>query len=152
MDGAYREDMEHPESGAEPITPAVSVPWEKATVITFAAKPDRVRKLWQTSIELFPPKRLRRDEGGSIGLVKVGKGSVHAMVEFIKGFAPHDVLAGYYIAKKAGAHVTDLSGHPLDTNPMGPRQEFVAAADEKLSLDVVTMVNGVNPSAARIPQ
>lgn len=91
------------------------------------------------------PKRLFTDEGGSIGLVRVAGGAVHAMIEFAKGFAPHDLLTGYFIAKKAGAYITQLDGTPLITHPHAERQKFIAACDPILFQEIRSLLSAEYP-------
>lgn len=71
--------------------------------------------------------------GGILSMVFVGTGQVDAYLDLMLGYKTYDFAAGAYIAKMAGAVVTDEYGDPL-RYPHDPtvRCKFIIAANEML--------------------
>lgn len=71
--------------------------------------------------------------GTMLSMVWVGTGQVDVYLDLMLGYKPHDLAAGAYIAKMAGAVVTDELGNDLRyPADLTTRCKFVIAANEKL--------------------
>ena len=92
---------------------------------------------------------------GSNMIIQVAAGYADAAVEFTKGFATYDFLAGFFIGLKSGITILDpYSGQPIDckldiedifstyrNNPKEPKRiKFVAASTKKLARDIVRLL------------
>jgi myo-inositol-1(or 4)-monophosphatase len=91
---------------------------------------------------------------GSNTIIQVAAGHADVAIEFAKGFATYDILAGLYIGLKAGLTILDLNGKPLTAridledifasyrrDPAYPkRTPFVAAKDPELAEHVLRML------------
>jgi myo-inositol-1(or 4)-monophosphatase len=92
---------------------------------------------------------------GSNMIIQVAAGYADAAVEFTKGFASYDILAGFFIGEKAGLTILDLKGERIicrfniedifmthRQDPKNPkRTSFVAAKSEKLARQIVGLIN-----------
>jgi fructose-1,6-bisphosphatase/inositol monophosphatase family enzyme len=50
---------------------------------------------------------------GSNTIIQVAAGYADVAIEFAKGFATYDILAGFYIGLKTGLTILDLNGKPI---------------------------------------
>ena len=94
---------------------------------------------------------------GSNTILQVAAGHADVAVEFAKGFATYDLLAGLYIGLQAGLTIVDLDGAPLTTqldipdlfaayrrDPQRPRRtSFVAAKEPALVEQTLGLLNTV---------
>lgn len=91
---------------------------------------------------------------GSNTIIQVAAGYADVAIEFAKGFATYDILAGLYIGLKTGLTIVDLSGNPITTkldlediianfkrNPQDPqRMPFIAAKEPALVEQVLKLL------------
>lgn len=71
----------------------------------------------------------------------------------LKGQLPHDVIPGAYIARRAGAILTDLEGQPIDlaewmVRPADParRKKYILAANAHLSRELIEILREHSPA------
>jgi fructose-1,6-bisphosphatase/inositol monophosphatase family enzyme len=79
--------------------------------------------------------------GGNPMMVKVAEGTIDAVFELV-GQSPHDVVAGAYIAKKAGAILLDLTGKPVELEksllqPAKNKLVYVLASEKQLYNSII---------------
>lgn len=128
-----------------------------ARVNVLTTKVDRYRALSEQT-ELM--NAIREGNGrvnlswGSNTIIQVAAGYADVAVEFAKGFATYDILAGFYIGLKAGLTIIDLHGDPvtsrLDIDEVfaayrqdskhPKRTPFVAAKEPRLAEQVVKLL------------
>jgi fructose-1,6-bisphosphatase/inositol monophosphatase family enzyme len=91
---------------------------------------------------------------GSNTVIQVAAGYADVAIEFAKGFATYDILAGFYIGLKTGLTILNLDGNPITTqvdiddifaafrcDPTNPkRTPFVAAKNPALAEQVVALL------------
>jgi fructose-1,6-bisphosphatase/inositol monophosphatase family enzyme len=84
----------------------------------------------------------------------VAAGYADVAIEFAKGFATYDILAGFYIGLNAGLTILDLDGNPISTkvdiediftsfrrDPQHPkRTPFIAARNPKMAEQVLKLL------------
>lgn len=79
--------------------------------------------------------------GGPLLISKIADGTVDAVVEYQKGYHLYDLLAGYHIARNAGAVVTDLLGRRLSFEDLEGRYKFVASSNARLHDEILSIIN-----------
>ncbi len=128
-----------------------------ARVNVLTTKVDRYRALSEQT-ELMDA--IREADGrvnlswGSNTIIQVAAGYADVAIEFAKGFATYDILAGFYIGLKTGLTILDLDGRPITTvldiddifagyrrDSRHPRRTpFVAAKNPALAQQVVRLL------------
>lgn len=137
-------------------SPKTSLQGARVNVLT--TKVDRYQALSEQTALL---NAIREADGrvnlswGSNTIIQVAAGYADVAIEFAKGFATYDILAGFYIGQKAGLTILDLNGNPITTrldiddifaafrrDPRHPkRTPFVAAKNPALAEQVVKLLN-----------
>jgi len=114
------------------IFPSQIINISDSMIVCYAAKPYRLLKIFQQE-KLFGCAKLFLNYGGPLDIAKVGDGSIDCFLEFAKGFKIIDYAAGIFIAKTAGAIVTDLDDKEINIlESVNMRQKFVVSANRKL--------------------
>jgi fructose-1,6-bisphosphatase/inositol monophosphatase family enzyme len=90
--------------------------------------------------------------GGNPMIVKIPERTVDAVFE-LSGQLPHDVVPAAYIARRAGAIITDLKGEPIDLvqallKPKEPIR-YVIAATKTLSDDLLDLLSSTAPAMSQ---
>lgn len=130
-----------------------------ARVNVLTTKVDRYRALSEKTKLL---NAIREADGrvnlswGSNTIIQVAAGYADVAIEFAKGFATYDILAGFYIGLKTGLTIVDLTGNPLAPqldiddifatfrrDPRHPkRTAFITAKEPALAEQVATLLQG----------
>lgn len=119
------------------IKPSSITQLKNAMVVSYAAKPQRLLSLLDQK-EFINRVKLFFNYGGPMDIARVGEGTVDAFVEFEKGFKVIDYAAGIFIAKMAGAIVTDLSGSEIKLpNDLEHRQKLLVSCSEELHQEIL---------------
>jgi fructose-1,6-bisphosphatase/inositol monophosphatase family enzyme len=114
-----------------------------AYVCFYGQKADRLLEVAQHAKFLPQIKRVYNLAGNPM-LVKVADGSMDAVFE-MRGQAPHDVVAGAFIAQRAGATALLLDGTRLDCAealryPARTRLRYVVAATSGLARRLIALI------------
>jgi fructose-1,6-bisphosphatase/inositol monophosphatase family enzyme len=140
------------------IEPKASLSGARVNVLT--TKVDRYRALSEQT-DLM--NAIREADGrvnlswGSNTIIQVAAGYADVAIEFAKGFATYDILAGFYIGLKTGLTILDLNGNPITTrldiddifaayradSKHPKRTPFVAAKNPALAEQVVRLLRKV---------
>ena len=125
----------------EKIRPSLVKAIEKAFIVTYAAKPDRLVSLVKRK-ELIKKVGLLLNYGGPFNIAQVGSGEVDAFIEYEKGFKCIELAAGAHIAKVAGAIVTDIHGNEIKIHPdLQHRTTLIAACTLELHSKLKRILN-----------
>ncbi len=140
------------DGGSEPKSSLAS-----ARVNVLTTKVERYRALSEQTALL---NAIREADGrvnlswGSNTIIQVAAGYADVAVEFAKGFATYDILAGFYIGLKTGLTILDLEGNPITarvniddifstfrSDPKHPkRTPFVAAKNPAVARQVLKLL------------
>ena len=130
------------------LRPANTKQMEDAMLVSYAAKPYRLLSLLNQR-ELIEKVKLLFNYGGPMDIARVGAGTVDAFIEFDKGFKIIDYAAGIFIAKMAGAVVTDLNGTEIKLpRDLEHRQKLLASCSEQLHQEILS---SLDPKTKQIP-
>lgn len=123
------------------IRPSAVTALQKAFIITYASKPDRLTSLMKHK-RLIENVGLLLNYGGPFNIAQVGSGEVDVFIEFEKGFKCIELAAGIHIAKVAGAIVTDVYGNEVKIHPdLQHRSTLIAASTLELHHEVLQLLS-----------
>lgn len=124
----------------QPVAPSRATRLGDAFLVTYAGSPSRMHALTQVQ-ELLDKCAMVLNYGGPLDVAKVGSGQCDVMLEFSKGFAPRDLLAGLHFAQCAGAKAAGLDGTPLKYQvDRESRTRFVVAGSAPLLDEVLGLL------------
>lgn len=129
-DGAFK--------NGEPMEPSGVLTLDRAYVSTCYGKSSHL-ELMLGGKGLVKPIYWLNTTGGILSMVWVGNGQVDAHFDLMMGHKPYDFVAGAYIAKMAGAIVTDEFGKELVfSRDMSKLYKFIIASNKDLHLQILT--------------
>jgi len=123
-----------------PLRPSSTKALEEAFIVTYSSKADRLIALTKRQ-RLITATGMILNYGGPFNIAQVGSGDVDAFIEFAKGFRCVDFASGAYIAERAGAIVTDMSGRAVVVHPdLNHRSTIIATCTPELHRKLLEII------------
>ena len=105
---------------------------EDSYVSTCYGKASRRERVFGNQV-FIPSVNWINTSGGMLSMAWVGSGQLDAYFDLMLGYKPFDFIAGYHIAKVAGATVSNEFGDDIKlTMDMNKRYKFVIASSKEL--------------------
>lgn len=121
----------------ERIRPSSVTTLEHAYISTCYGKATRIGSILDRK-GLIGSAQWIETTGGILSMVLVGTGQIDAYLDLMLGYKSYDVAPGAYIARMAGAVVTDEEGNDLRyPRDLEVRRKFIIAANVELHAKII---------------